>query len=116
MLLWFTSVSVQAGQILTLRHLLWLLCLITSHDQEGREIIESRLQNGKLKNYTGEERFRVQEYHRLRHWVIPPIVSNHCFGGCCGPQPGSLTARASPLVKAIINFPHTIGWPPRTIS
>lgn len=31
------------------------------------EVVKYRLQNGKLKKYTDEERFQMEEYHWLQH-------------------------------------------------
>lgn len=52
-------------------------------------IIKNRLRNNKSNNSLNEN-FWKQEYRRLRHWYLLPIVYNHCFVGSCGPQPGSI--------------------------
>lgn len=90
--------------------------LKTSATQNRTRNNEDQLQNGKLKNYTREERLRIQEAHWLRPWAISLLVSSNRVVRPRGSQPYSRTAPtwAIPLVKAFIpstgqpNYPRII--------
>lgn len=66
------------------------ICYLTTPPKQG--IMKDQLQNNRLKSYTEEERFLIQERHRLQYWPVSPIASNRCFGGSGGLQSVSLTA------------------------
>lgn len=81
-----------------------------------RGIMSPWLQNIKLENYAGEQRFQTTEGHCLLHLAIFPIPFDHCFGRSRGPQSCTATAstRANLLVNAFVLFPHNLPLAPPT--
>lgn len=75
--------------------LFWLCLLPWKEKKQG--VVNDRLQNSKLLNST-DKIFGIQEWHRLWHRILSPIVSNHRFNGFLTLLLGRLTAttRTSP--------------------
>lgn len=71
------------------------------------EIMQSQVQNRRLKNKAKTEGFWIEERHWPCHWAISPEVFNCSLGRSSRPKRGGVTTlvRATPLVKVFVAFP-----------